>query len=405
VRILHTADWHLGLRLYKREIVEEHHFFFAWLMELLKEREIDVLMISGDVFDQANPTNEARQLYYDFLKQLISLRIKVIITGGNHDAPGILNAPREILRMLDIHVVGSAMSDVKGELVGVGGRGSDQVEAVVAAVPYLREPDIHALTKDLEFEDKREQVRAAIRKHYELVADACKDYTVPVIAMGHLYAAGSSVSDSERLIQMGNQSAVASDDFPSIFKYIALGHIHKPQFVNGLSHIRYSGSPVPLSFSERKDRKIVIELEVNGDDIVQIDHEVPVFRKLVRFSGSFEEVKAKIEAWKEEGLTKAYAELQIEEETMNPAVYADAARFVADWESPSIDIVNYTIVIKSDLPQMAELGNGHLDLREIQPLEVLDKMMEAGKVSPEDQFIMRSAFLELLGMDDENEDE
>ena len=405
MRILHTADWHLGLRLYKREIVEEHHFFFAWLMELLKEREIDVLMISGDVFDQANPTNEARQLYYDFLKQLISLRIKVIITGGNHDAPGILNAPREILRMLDIHVVGSAMSDVKGELVGVGGRGSDQVEAVVAAVPYLREPDIHALTKDLEFEDKREQVRAAIRKHYELVADACKDYTVPVIAMGHLYAAGSSVSDSERLIQMGNQSAVASDDFPSIFKYIALGHIHKPQFVNGLSHIRYSGSPVPLSFSERKDRKIVIELEVNGDDIVQIDHEVPVFRKLVRFSGSFEEVKAKIEAWKEEGLTKAYAELQIEEETMNPAVYADAARFVADWESPSIDIVNYTIAIKSDLPQMAELGNGHLDLREIQPLEVLDKMMEAGKVSPEDQFIMRSAFLELLGMDDENEDE
>jgi exonuclease SbcD len=405
VRILHTADWHLGLRLYKREIVEEHRFFFAWLMELLKEREIDVLMISGDVFDQANPTNEARQLYYDFLKQLISLRIKVIITGGNHDAPGILNAPREILRMLDIHVVGSAMPDVKGELVGVGGRGSDQVEAVVAAVPYLREPDIHALTKDLEFEDKREQVRAAIRKHYELVADACKDYKVPVIAMGHLYAAGSSVSDSERLIQMGNQSAVASDDFPSIFKYIALGHIHKPQFVNGLSHIRYSGSPVPLSFSERKDRKIVIELVVNGNTIEQIDHEVPVFRKLVRFSGSFEEVKAKIEAWKEEGLTKAYAELQIEEETMNPAVYADAARFVADWESPSIDIVNYTIVIKSDLPQMAELGNGHLDLREIQPLEVLDKMMEAGKVSPEDQFIMRSAFLDLLGMDDENEDE
>ena len=405
MRILHTADWHLGLRLYKREIVEEHRFFFSWLMELLKEREIDVLMISGDVFDQANPTNEARQLYYDFLKQLISLRIKVIITGGNHDAPGILNAPREILRLLDVHVVGSAMLDVKGELVGVGGRGSDQKEAVVAAVPYLREPDIHALTKDMEFEDKREQVRAAIRKHYELVAEACKDFSIPVIAMGHLYAAGSSVSDSERLIQMGNQSAVASDDFPSTFQYIALGHIHKPQFVNGLSHIRYSGSPVPLSFSERKDRKIVIELVVNGNTIEQVDHEVPVFRKLVRFSGSFEDVKAKVEAWQEEGLAKAYAELQIEEETMNPAVYADAARFVADWNSAFIDIVNYTIAIKSDLPRMDEISGGHLDLREIQPLEVLDKMMEAGKVSPEDQFIMRNAFLELLGMDDENEDE
>jgi exonuclease SbcD len=204
---------------------------------------------------------------------------------------------------------------------------------------------------------------------------------------------------------MGNQSAVASDDFPSIFQYIALGHIHKPQFVNGLSHIRYSGSPVPLSFSERKDRKIVIELVVNGNTIEQVDHEVPVFRKLVRFSGSFEDVKAKVEAWQEEGLAKAYAELQIEEETMNPAVYADAARFVADWNSAFIDIVNYTIAIKSDLPRMDEISGGHLDLREIQPLEVLDKMMEAGKVSPEDQFIMRNAFLELLGMDDENEDE
>ncbi|MFN9492682.1 MAG: exonuclease subunit SbcD, partial [Sphingobacteriales bacterium] len=365
----------------------------------------DVLMISGDVFDQANPTNEARQLYYDFLRQLITLRIKVIITGGNHDAPGILNAPREILRMLDVHVVGSAMPEVQGEVIGVGCREGGKVEAVVAAVPYLREPDIHALTKDMEFEDKREQVRAAIRKHYELVAEACKDFTVPVIAMGHLYAAGSSVSDSERLIQMGNQSAVASDDFPSIFQYIALGHIHKPQFVNGLSHIRYSGSPVPLSFSERKDRKIVIELVVNGNTIEQVHHEVPVFRKLVRFSGSFEDVKAKVEAWQEEGLAKAYAELQIEEETMNPAVYADAARFVADWNSAFIDIVNYTIAIKSDLPRMDEISGGHLDLREIQPLEVLDKMMEAGKVSPEDQFIMRNAFLELLGMDDENEDE
>jgi hypothetical protein len=125
----------------------------------------------------------------------------------------------------------------------------------------------------------------------------------------------------------------------------------------------------------------------------------------VRFSGSFEDVKAKVEAWQEEGLAKAYAELQIEEETMNPAVYADAARFVADWNSAFIDIVNYTIAIKSDLPRMDEISGGHLDLREIQPLEVLDKMMEAGKVSPEDQFIMRNAFLELLGMDDENEDE
>lgn len=374
-------------------------------MTLLKEREIDVLMISGDVFDQANPTNETRQLYYDFLRQLIHLNIKVIITGGNHDAPGILNAPREILRLLDIHVVGSVLPNIQGEVIAVGSRGSDEVEAVIAAVPYLREPDIHALTREMEFEDKREQVRMAIRKHYELVADVCKEYTVPVIAMGHLYAAGSSVSDSERLIQMGNQSAVASDDFPSVFTYVALGHIHRPQTVNGMSHIRYSGSPVPLSFSERKDRKIVIELEVKGGQVMQTDHDVPVLRKLIRFSGTFEDVKSKAEAYREDGPVKAFAELQIEESQMNPAVYADAARLVADWDSPYLDIVNYTIAIQSAQPYMLALSGGKLDLREIQPLEVLDKMMEAGKLSPEDQLVMRNAFLELLGMDDENEDE
>lgn len=405
MKILHTADWHLGLRLYKKEIFEEHRFFFDWLTRLIKEEQIDVLMISGDVFDQANPSNEARQLYYEFLRQLITLQTKVIITGGNHDAPGILNAPRDILEMLDVHVVGSALPDIKGEVIGVGRRGSDKLEAVVAAVPYLREPDIHALTKEMSFEDKREQVRAAIRRHYELVADACKDYTVPVIAMGHLYAAGSATSDSERLIQMGNQSAVAADDFPSIFQYIALGHIHKPQFVNGLPHIRYSGSPVPLSFSERTDQKIMIQLDVNGDSIIQKVHQIPTFRKLVRFSGTFEVVKAKAEAYREEAEVKAYAELQIEEPQMNPAVYADAARMVADWNSPYIDILNYTIAIKTDQPHMQELAGGKLDLREIQPLEVLEKMMEAGGVKAEDQLLMRNAFLELLGMDDENEDE
>src|SRR6476659_7525767 len=94
VRLLHTADWHLGLRLYKKDISEEHRYFFSWLRELIIGRKIDVLLISGDVFDQANPSNDTRSLYYEFLKALIDLKIRVVITGGNHDSPGILNAPR-----------------------------------------------------------------------------------------------------------------------------------------------------------------------------------------------------------------------------------------------------------------------------------------------------------------------
>jgi len=397
VRILHTADWHLGLRLYKREISEEHRAFFTWLTELIRDRQIHVLMISGDVFDQANPSNEARALYYTFLKELIHLKCKVIITGGNHDSPGILNAPREILEMLDVHVIGSARTNVREEIIDLG-------EAVIAAVPFLREPDIHALTRDTTYDDKRLQIRDGIRRHYEKVALACGHFTVPLIAMGHLYAAGSSSSDSEKMIQLGNQSPVASDDFPDCFDYVALGHIHKPQRVNALDHIRYSGSPVPLSFSERDDRKIVIELEINGNKIVQTDHEVPVFRKLVRFKGSLEEVKQKAQAFRGNGVARAFGELQIELEGEDRSVVADVTRFVADWNSENIDIVNFGITVRNKGPRMGEMVDVK-DLREVKPLDVIDRLLESGTESDEDKALIRNAFLELLDMDDENEEE
>ncbi len=404
MRILHTADWHLGLRLYRKEIFEEHRYFFNWLIALIRERKADVLLIAGDVFDQANPSNEARSLYYEFLKQLIDIKCKVIITGGNHDSPGILNAPRDILRILDVHVVGNMPEEIQNEIVELKDD-SGELKAVIAAIPYLREPDIHALTRDREYEDKRQQVRDAIRRHYDDVASACSAYDVPVIAMGHLYAAGSSTSDSERLIQMGNQSPVAADDFHETYKYVALGHIHRPQFIAGLKHIRYSGSPVPLSFSERADRKIVVELNIENGEIAQLDHEVPVFRKLVRFKGSLEDLKQEVEAYKEVGIVKAFGELHIEEEKMNPAIYGEAARFVADFESEFIDILNYGITIKEDGPRMSEIAEERTALREIQPLEVLNRMMESGNMKPEDQEIIRMAFLELMDMEDEMEEE
>jgi exonuclease SbcD len=174
--------------------------------------------------------------------------------------------------------------------------------------------------------------------------------------------------------------------------------------VNGQRHIRYSGSPVPLSFSERTDRKIVIELEIQGNEIVQTDLEVPVFRKLLRFKGTLAEVMKDAEAYRETGPAKAFGELQIESEGMDPSVYADAARFVADWESPYLDIVNYSITIKREGPRMSEMNEG-LDLREIKPLDVLDRMMEAGGLGLEDQLLMRNAFLEILGTDEENDEE
>jgi exonuclease SbcD len=222
--------------------------------------------------------------------------------------------------------------------------------------------------------------------------------------MGHLYAAGVATSDSERLIQLGNQSPVAADDFPERFDYVALGHIHRPQYIAGQQRIRYSGSPIPLSFSERNDKKIVIELEIRDGSIHQVDHSVPLFRDLVRFKGSFEEVKQKAQAYTSSGSLMAFGELQIEEEKMNPAIHAEAAKLVADWNSDHVHILNYTITHTGGSARLHEQFGATADLRDIQPIDVLNRMMEEGGLTPQDQEAVRLAFFQLLEMEDETEE-
>jgi exonuclease SbcD len=254
MRILHTADWHLGARLVERDRLPEHAAFLDWLIETLRSEKIDALLVSGDVFDAANPPQDAVALYFDFLKRLADLKtVQAVITGGNHDSASHLNAPRELLKRFDVHVFGHA-----GEtnVVDLGG-------AVVAAVPFLRERDLRQATAGETITTVHEQLRAAIRAHYATQLAACRQLAQgrPVIAMGHLTVLGATTSDSERDIHIGNLGAVGADLFDG-FDYTALGHLHRPQKVAGLETIRYSGSPIPLSFSEAADAKSVAILDV-----------------------------------------------------------------------------------------------------------------------------------------------
>ncbi|MBL9133298.1 MAG: exonuclease SbcCD subunit D C-terminal domain-containing protein [Verrucomicrobiaceae bacterium] len=253
MRILHTADWHLGARLVERDRLPEHAAFLDWLLDTLHSEKIDALLVSGDVFDAANPPQDAVALYFDFLKRLADLKtVKAIITGGNHDSASHLNAPRELLKRFDVHVFGHA-----GEtnVVDLGG-------AVVAAVPFLRERDLRQATAGESITAVHEQLRAAIRVHYAAQLAACRQLAQgrPVIAMGHLTVLGVTTSDSERDIHIGNLGAVGAALF-SGFDYTAHGHLHRPQKVAGLETIRYSGSPIPLSFSEAADAKCVVIID------------------------------------------------------------------------------------------------------------------------------------------------
>ncbi|MDZ4402975.1 exonuclease SbcCD subunit D C-terminal domain-containing protein [Prosthecobacter sp.] len=256
MRILHTADWHLGARLVERDRLPEQVAFLDWLIDTLRSEKIDALLLSGDVFDAANPPQDAVALYFDFLKRLADLQtVKAVITGGNHDSASHLNAPRELLRRFEVHVFGHAGDNV----VDLGG-------AVVAAVPFLRERDLRQAAPGETLATVHEQVRAAIRAHYAAQLAACREIANgrPVIAMGHLTVLGATTSDSERDIHIGNLGSVGADIFDG-FGYTALGHLHRPQKVASNETIRYSGSPIPLSFSEAADAKSVVIIDTEPE--------------------------------------------------------------------------------------------------------------------------------------------
>jgi DNA repair protein SbcD/Mre11 len=392
----------LGLRLYKRELTEEHAAFLHWLEQLISEREIDVLLISGDVFDIANPPRDALSLYYGFLARMHAVGCRVIVTGGNHDSPGLLNAPREVLGIIGADVVGSVPEHPEDQVIPLQDAGG-RLAAVVCAVPYVREPDIHRLTKGEEFTDKVHQLGAAIRNLYRQLAEYCQArFQVPLIAMGHLFAAGAETSDSEREIQIGNLAQVAAGDFPQAFDYVALGHIHRPQRVGGEERIRYSGSPIPLSFSEKKDHKIVIELDIRDGRVTQVDHPVPFRRKLLKFTGSLEDIQRELDAYVS-GDHKAWAEAEVRVAQATPALQQQVNAYFRDLEHPGVEVLNYRIQNTDVETGITGWAEGSVQLEDLGPKGVMNGMLENLEMSDEDREAVMRAFTELMEIQDESE--
>ena len=265
MKILHTSDWHLGHRLLDQSQLEEQTLFLEWLLEHITANGIDVLLISGDVFDVGVPAANAQKLYYDFLIRLHqSCCREVIITGGNHDAPSTLNAPKELLNALSIHVVGKAVDPISDEVFRLT---VDNEELIVAAVPYLRDQDIRRAVAAETAEEIVNRYKTALINHFHDVARFCeqmKETNTTVIAMGHLFAVGGRTSESEQSIYVGNLGDIGAEDFPAVFSYVALGHLHRSQCVGGKEHIRYSGSPYMLSFSEVGQDKKIIQIETGS---------------------------------------------------------------------------------------------------------------------------------------------
>ncbi len=319
MKILHTADWHLGKRLEQSERTDEHQQFLNWLIELLSRECIEVLVISGDVFDSGSPSNAAFEQYYRFLRQVKNTCCReVVIVGGNHDSMSTLNAPRELLKYFNVHIIGGVPEDLNEQIILIKDDAGN-TGLVVCAVPFLRDKDVRLSVAGETAAEREARIKEGISRHYHQMRDHIlpyKDAGIPVIATGHLFAVGSSTSESEKEIHVGNLGQISADHFPPEFDYIALGHIHRPQVINKMNHIRYPGSPIPLSFSETEDRKQVIALSFDNGKLHTLQEiEVPLYRKLVRIKGDADTVRQKLLLVEEQqALYPAWIEVQVETE-------------------------------------------------------------------------------------------
>jgi exonuclease SbcD len=351
--------------------------------------------VSGDVFDFSNPSSESRTHYYRTLIKLKKFDLKIIITGGNHDSPSVLEAPKAILNELDIHVIGQCPENLQDCLIPIFK--DENVELVIAALPYLRNRDLQERFDAENHDSKQKAVQQSIAYHFQEAASlAKKKYPgVPLLGMGHLFAKGVSLSDSEREIQIGNLAGLDASHFGSNYSYIALGHIHKPQRLNSVTPIFYSGSPTPLSFSERKNEKRILLIDTSKSFEPE-SISIPKFRNLILVKGNLEKIKQKLSE-----ITNAYPlqtliEIEMEEEHFSPSKTIELEEYIETFKAEACEIVKHKVSFKYKPEGLRGITSTEEQISDFTPLEVFHKKLESVDETKTSKEELISAFEEIL---------
>lgn len=295
--ILHTADWHLGARLCGQAREAEHSAFLDWLADLCQTEKPDALIIAGDVFDSATPPVAAQEMYYRFLHRAAAHCRHIVVIGGNHDSAALLDAPRALLSALAVHVMGATHEEEVFALHDESGA----VQAVIAAVPYLRERDLRHMQAGESIDDKARAAAVAIAAHYAQAAEKAQVLRggahIPAIATGHLFAAGGITrhDDGMRELYVGQLGQVGAEIFADSFDYVALGHLHRAQTVGGRAHIRYSGAPFALGFGETAIPRQLVRITFHGRTPEIDTIAIPQWQALATLRGSRDSLIAQLQ--------------------------------------------------------------------------------------------------------------
>lgn len=258
MRIIHTADWHIGQELHSFSRRFEHEAFLDWLLGQCRQHTPNALVIAGDIFHHANPSNESMEIFARFTERAHAdlPSLVIVAVAGNHDSPARFDALVPLARS-GVRLVGAVPKrhdgfDVDRLLVHAG-------DGVILAMPFLRLGDLPAPVAD---ETLPSRVAILYRRTWETCAPAMA--RAPCVVTGHLHVSGGQESESERPILIGGEQAVPIECFPSEAAYVALGHLHLPQQMES-GRIRYSGSPIPLTAKERTYPHEIVILDIALD--------------------------------------------------------------------------------------------------------------------------------------------
>ncbi|MHB2056320.1 exonuclease subunit SbcD [Pantoea dispersa] len=301
MRIIHTADWHIGQFFYSKSRAAEHQQFLDWLLAAIVQHQVDALIVAGDLFDTGSPPSYARELFNRFVVALQPSGCQLIVLAGNHDSVATLNESRELLACLNTRVITSATPGGEQQVLTLQQRDGTP-GALLCAIPYLRPRDILRSQAGQSGRDKQLSLLQAIEQHYQhcyaaaVAQREAMGSTLPIIATGHLTTVGVSKSDSVRDIYIGTLDAFPAQAFPPA-DYIALGHIHRAQRIADSDHIRYSGSPIALSFDELGREKSVFLLEFSTRLESVTPLVIPSFQPMQMLKGAMAEIEQQLTAF------------------------------------------------------------------------------------------------------------
>lgn len=378
MKILITADWHIGKKLHNEDLSQDMILFFDWLLNTIKTEQIQYLLVAGDIFDTNNPSNEASRLYYSFLTRLSALQCKAIIIAGNHDSPSFIDIPKELLSGLDISVFGIFPGIDKVDQIFIPLKDATGKEvAVVAAIPFLQDRFVRQVGEGEGAKEIADKIKEGMKSLFAQIGSVLKEKypSIPKIGMAHLHAQGTEINDAERDIQIGNQEGIASKDLDQ-FDYLALGHIHTGQpVIKG--KIQYASSPISLSFSENKYHHKVVVLQIENNQIAESEISVEKNRSLYQLKGTMKEVEDNIKKLKNKYKLQVLLDVQITEEVFDPTITnrLEALKEMLAMKN-EMKIINTRISYNDKKATRFSATYNTNDLNDIKPLDVFKTLIE-----------------------------